>query len=176
LFLKQILLIGALLAVGSCSTAKAESREEQNAIADHGAQKISSPVPRMLAIHAGYCSICHEMKPLVENIAAECNKKGLRVDLVDVSNEENEYLLEKYRVVALPTYLFIDAQGREVARLIGAQTNSAIQQALSALTGEQCPGLGRVRAKKAQARDGVSCRSSETDSNIAAKKTRLSCG
>ena len=36
----------------------------------------------------------------------------------------------------------MDDQGEEVARLIGAQTEDTLRQALSALRGEPCPGLG----------------------------------
>ena len=105
-------------------------------------------VPRMVAVHSPYCSVCKEMKPLVDGLVSECDSKGVRVETVDVSKEENEKLIDEYRVEGLPTYLFIDEAGYEVARLVGAQTESTLKQALGVLRGEECPGLGRLPGKK----------------------------
>ncbi len=101
----------------------------------------------MVAVHAPYCSVCVRMKPLVESLVTQCDRKGVSVEMVDVSIEENEHLIERYRVVGLPTYLFLDDAGFEVARLVGAQTESTLRQALGALRGEACPGLGRLKKK-----------------------------
>ncbi len=88
------------------------------------------------------------MKPLVENLVTQCDKKGVDVEMIDVSKEENESLIDEYRIVGLPTYVFIDEAGYEVARLVGAQTESTIKQALGALRGEDCPGLGQLKKIK----------------------------
>jgi thiol:disulfide interchange protein len=87
------------------------------------------------------------MKPLVESLTTQCDRKGVNVEVLDVSLEKNEQLLEEHRIVGLPTYLFIDPKGQEVARLVGAQTESTLRQALGALRGEECPGLGRPKPR-----------------------------
>jgi thioredoxin-like negative regulator of GroEL len=141
---KLYIILSVLLAAGACSDFGEEGAEGFQEAAVHQSEEL----PRMIAIHASYCSVCSEMKPLLESLVNQCDKKDVRVDVFDVSSEENEYLLDEHRVVALPTYLFVDGAGREVARLVGKQPDSTLRQALGALRGEECPGLGRVKAKE----------------------------
>jgi thiol-disulfide isomerase/thioredoxin len=105
-------------------------------------------LPRMVAIHASYCSVCKEMKPIVEKIKAECDLNNVRVESFDVSNEKYEHFVEEYRIKGLPTYLFLDEAEYEVARLVGVQSESALKQALGVLRGEDCPGVGRIMDQK----------------------------
>ena len=151
-----IVVVGAMF-VGACTVAPApepESREVQPSAVETG------DLPRMVALHAEYCPVCKRMEPLVERLTGQCDKKGVRVNVVDVSTEEHEHLIEKHRVVGLPTYLFIDKDGNEVARLVGAQTGDTLRQALGALRGEQCPGLGPLPGPRAK--ESISCRSTST--------------
>ena len=70
-FLRVVVLILGLLAAGACSSF-VEDRDEgfQEAEAQG-----SEELPRMIAIHASYCSVCTEMKPLLESIVVQCDKK-----------------------------------------------------------------------------------------------------
>ena len=43
--------------------------------------------------------------------------------------------------MGVPTFVFADRDGVEVARLVGEQTEAGLTRALSALRGEPCPGL-----------------------------------
>ena len=137
---KLIIFLSVLTFSFACS-----SLDEEEAISSRAAALSEDGTPRMIAIHASYCSVCTEMKPLLENIVAQCGKKDVHVDVIDASSQENEYLLDEHRVVALPTYLFVDGDGQEVARLVGRQTDATLRQALGALRGEECPGLGRIQ-------------------------------
>jgi thiol:disulfide interchange protein len=102
-------------------------------------------LPRMIAIHASYCSVCKEMKPIVEKIKTQCDLDHVKIEAYDVSKEQHEHLLEDFKIKGLPTYVFVDEAEYEVARLVGAQTESALKQALGVLRGEDCPGVGTVR-------------------------------
>lgn len=102
----------------------------------------TEPLPLMVELYAESCPVCQRMKPLVDELMSQCDEKGVRVRTVDVSRPENRHFVEQYRVVGVPTFLFMDERGQEVARLVGAQTPDTLRQALSALRGEQCPGLG----------------------------------
>lgn len=103
-------------------------------------------LPLMVELYAEECPICQRMKPLVEGLIRQCDQKKVRVRTVDVSKAENRHFVKEYRVVGVPTFLFLDAEGQEVARLVGAQTEDTLFQALAALRGEECPGLGRLPA------------------------------
>ncbi len=100
--------------------------------------------PVMLELYSESCSVCERMEPIVAGISGQCHGKQVRIVQVDVSAPENRHFAEKFRLVGVPTFLFLDEGGEEVARLVGEQTDSALRQALSALRGEPCPGVGDV--------------------------------
>ena len=101
-------------------------------------------LPRMVGMYSPYCAVCMKMKPVVESLVSQCDYRGVRLEMVDVSQEENERLMDHYRVRAVPTFLFLDEYGIEVARLVGSQTEQSLKQALSALRGKECPGMSLV--------------------------------
>ena len=104
--------------------------------------------PKMVMLTASYCPVCREMEPLVDELSARCRDQAVGIEKIDVAEEANEHLLDDYRVVGVPTFLFVDEGGAEVARLIGRQTPETLRQALSALKGEECPGLSRINRSK----------------------------
>lgn len=126
------LLLGAALVLGACAEGRGDSP-----VAGRGE-------PRVVMLTASYCPICREMEPLVDELAARCRDRGVAVEKIDVAEERNEHLLEEHRVVGVPTFLFMDGSGAEVARLIGRQPPETLNQALAALGGQECPGLSRL--------------------------------
>ena len=113
------------------------------------AQKVESSgdtaeevLPSMIEFYSDTCTICQKMKPIVSRLIKECDRKGIKIELIDISKPENRYLASEFRIVGVPTFLFLDENEVEVARLIGAQTADALKQAMAALRGESCPGLG----------------------------------
>jgi thiol:disulfide interchange protein len=100
--------------------------------------------PTMLELYSEDCSICREMKPVVARIADQCHEEAVLFRSADVSKPANRDLLKEHRVVGVPTYVFLDQQGTEVARLVGKQSEEALAQGLSALVGESCPGIGPI--------------------------------
>ena len=96
--------------------------------------------PRMLELYTPWCPTCVKMKPVVEDLAARCAGNGVRIDAVDVSQDENERIAEQYGVSAVPTFLFLDENGVESGRLVGAQTAVDLGRGLKALGGTSCGG------------------------------------
>lgn len=101
----------------------------------------ASGAPVMLAFTAKDCPICKRMKPIINNLVNQCDGNMVRVKMVNISADENHNFVGKYHLVGVPTFVFKDSAGDEVARLVGEQTESSLKQALSALRGEPCPGL-----------------------------------
>lgn len=138
-------LVAALgaLGLGGCTAAEdAPSNQSASATDGTGAQ------PRMVMLSAAYCPVCRQMEPLVDELIARCRQQGISIEKIDVAKETNEHLIDEYRVVGVPTFLFVDGDGTEVARLIGRQTPDALKQALSALKGEECPGMSKIARSK----------------------------
>jgi cytochrome c-type biogenesis protein len=124
-------------------------------------------LPAMVEVYADNCKICRNMKPIIDRIAHQCHEKKVLVRTVNLSQIRNQGLARKYRLVGVPTFLFLDRDGHEVARLVGRQSEQGLKQALSALRGESCPGIGPLPDARRDAPLGLPMR----DSN----KEDLSC-
>jgi cytochrome c-type biogenesis protein len=98
--------------------------------------------PRMVQFTSPDCSICRQMIPTVGVIERDCDGRQVDVVKVNVTEPQNRRLASRYRVRGVPTFVFFDRNGAEVARLVGYQTLGSLRQSLSALVGERCAGLG----------------------------------
>lgn len=86
------------------------------------------------------CPVCLRMAPVVK--AAERNCAGqVSVRRVEVDDAAGRALARRHGVVGVPTFLFLDSAGAEVARLVGEQPLKQIEQSLQVLTGAQCKGF-----------------------------------
>lgn len=143
-------------------------------------------LPVMIELYEEDCPVCRRMKPLMARLEEQCDRHDVRVEAIDVSRKENAHLIERYRLVGVPTFLFLDEEGREVARLIGEQTERTLKQALSALRGEECPGLALLGPRPdEETRPGIpfpeieneemiACPSTSTDATSATRPSRSS--
>ena len=125
--------IAAALAVGAVVTRGPGAVPERTAAAAGGA-------PRVLELYTPWCPSCAAMTPIVEELAASCAGDGVHVEAIDVSAEENESVAARYGVRAVPTFLFIDRDGREAGRLVGAQSATELRRGLEALGDLACAG------------------------------------
>ncbi len=180
--------IGALLVVVALGMvwdmAKDAAVDESQALTarEFTTSKAGKRLPAMVELYAKNCPICKGMKPIVEEIVSECHGNKVLVRAVDVSHGRNRALAKRYRLVGVPTFLFLDRDGNEVARLVGKQSRQSLRQALSALRGETCPGVGplpqderdRPLAFPKQDREAPSCHSTNTTATAAAKNSNPS--
>ncbi len=76
------------------------------------------------------CIPCKEMKPILENLAAEYQNK-LNVSIVSV--DEYRDLTNYYGIMAIPTQIGFDSSGKEVFRHVGFWPRDEIITQLSKL-------------------------------------------
>ena len=100
----------------------------------------ASKRPTMVQFSSPRCPICRQMIPTVSVIERDCD--GRQVDVLKVDVNKRPELARKYRIRGVPTFVFFDTAGAEVARLVGYQSLASLRQSLSALTGQRCDGLG----------------------------------
>ncbi len=72
--------------------------------------------PVVLEFGRGICPMCKKMEGIIKNLQA---RYGDRVELKLVYIDRDEPLFEKYKVMLVPTQVFLDAGGNEVDRHIG---------------------------------------------------------
>ena len=111
-----------------------QALEASSAVAAEG-------MPTMLEFVAAGCPICRRMHSVVAAAEHDCSQHGIRVRQVDVSTTEGRAAASKNSVLGVPTFLFLDGAGKEVARLVGEQPLPVLIQSLEVLVGEKCDGF-----------------------------------
>jgi thioredoxin 1 len=87
----------------------------------------TKPLPRMLDFGEPNCQACLKMAPALEELTRQLEGK-VAIEFVDIT--KNEQYIQKYDLVAVPTQIFFDAQGKQVGRHEGVLTKD---QALAQL-------------------------------------------
>lgn len=94
--------------------------------------------PTLLMFSTPTCPACRRMLPLLRRARDLCTGPAA-VRHVDLSDDAGRELARRYRVRGVPTFVFLDADGDEIARLAGEQPLGALTAPLEAQTGQECP-------------------------------------
>lgn len=86
--------------------------------------------PALYEFGAKYCIPCKEMK---EVMAALKTSHGDQVEFRMVYVDEERPLFEQYKIVAIPTQVFLNAEGKEVERHVGALPKEEVIKKLKEL-------------------------------------------
>jgi cytochrome c-type biogenesis protein len=106
-------------------------------------------IPTMLEFVAAGCPICQRMHPVVAAAERDCSRHGIRVVQIDVSSAAGREVAAQHGVLGVPTFLFLDGAGKEVARLVGEQPLPVLIQSLEVLAGEKCDGFRPITTSPA---------------------------
>jgi thioredoxin 1 len=77
---------------------------------------VKPKLPVLMEFGRGVCIPCRQMKPILESLAREYEGQ-LRVQVVEIDG--NPELTRRYRIMVIPTQVFVDASGQEVYRHLG---------------------------------------------------------
>lgn len=97
--------------------------------------------PRLIEFISRSCPICQRMVPVLHAAERDCAGQGVELVRIDVGSTTGRALAGKLRVRGVPTFVFLDGGGLEVARLVGEQSLSSLKQSLEVLSGQQCDGF-----------------------------------
>jgi thioredoxin 1 len=87
-----------------------------------------SDTPVLVDFWAAWCPPCHQIAPVLEQIA---NERAGRLRIVKMDYDANPVTPSNYRVMGLPT-LILFAGGRPVASMVGARPKSALLRDIDA--------------------------------------------
>jgi thioredoxin 1 len=86
--------------------------------------------PALYEFGAGYCYSCKVM----EQVMAELKKShGDQVEFRMVYTDKEQDLFKQYKIMLIPTQVFLNAEGKEVDRHIGPLTKEEVLQKLKEL-------------------------------------------
>ena len=90
----------------------------------------ASGKPALYEFGAGYCASCKDMaKVMAELTTTHSDQVEFRLVYVD----KEKPLFEQYKIMLIPTQVFLDASGKEVDRHIGALTKEEVLKKLKEL-------------------------------------------
>lgn len=92
--------------------------------------------PALVEFVSGQCTACKKMHPIVSELEQRC-PSGL-ITRVSIDNASGRSLAEHYGVTLVPTFVRIDAEGRELERIVGEQPKRRLVLALNELNGAPC--------------------------------------
>lgn len=101
-------------------------------------------VPTMLEFVSATCPICKRMAPVVAKAERDCSAHGVRIRPLDVATADGRANANRYGILGVPTFVFVDQHGTEVARLVGEQPEETLIQTLEVLAGQTCDGFHRL--------------------------------
>lgn len=78
----------------------------------------------------GRCMQCKKMKPIIEELKKELNGK---VDIQNHDISDNKEIAEKYKVILIPTQIFLDSKENEIFRHEGFYPKEEITAKLKEL-------------------------------------------
>lgn len=86
-------------------------------------------IPVMLEVGSVQCIPCRQMKPILDKMEKQY-KDRLQVIFVDIGKDEEKKVATMYGVFVIPTQIFLDKNGKEVARHVGFYPYEEIQKIL----------------------------------------------
>ena len=112
---------------GKCKTPlHAEARPLTITDANFSSEVENSPLPVLLDLWAAWCGPCRMIAPIIEQLAKELSGR-VRVGKLDV--DQNKMTAARFGVQSIPTLLILK-DGKEVDRIVGAQSKEAILRRL----------------------------------------------
>ena len=123
----------AAMVAASCALPASQTSEET-------VQAIGAG-PSLVEFVGRTCPVCLRMVPVVQAAERDCAGQGVRFQRIEVDGPGGRELARQFSVMGVPTFLFLDAKGAEVARLVGEQPLANLEQSLQVLSGERCAGF-----------------------------------
>lgn len=84
---------------------------------------VNNRKPTVIDFNATWCKPCRTMTPIFHKLASEM---GEEYNFVSIDIDKRPELAAKYNVQAVPTFIFLDADGKEGNRITGAVPESTL--------------------------------------------------
>ena len=94
--------------------AENEAVSNQESVVLH--QMVSNGKPSIVDFTASWCGPCQRMKPIFYSLADDFKDE---YNFISIDIDENPELANKYQVQAVPSFVFLDADGYEGNRITG---------------------------------------------------------
>lgn len=80
---------------------------------------IGAGKPVLLEFQSPYCIRCVAIKPVVDELEGELNPADIHIIRLNIQEQIGMELAPLYEFVATPTFIYFDAEGNELWRMVG---------------------------------------------------------
>lgn len=116
---------------GDSAATSACNEDAGNSTQSDGANAVAEDdCPTVIDFNATWCPPCQQIKPVFESLEKEYSG---RVNFKSIDVDENPEMAGRYNIESIPTFIFLNSEGKEINRLVGAdeQTLKSMLQSLS---------------------------------------------
>lgn len=116
------LILASILALSSLAATGAGVKKSTSTAAGIKTRSQAKKPPRnetlvtFIELGSVRCIPCKAMQPVMEEIEKDFGSKGVKVVFHDVWTDEGRPFARKYNILAIPTQVFLDKDGREFYR------------------------------------------------------------
>jgi len=93
--------------------------------ADSSVETKITEKPKMIEFGSKQCKACKAMEPVMENLKIS-HSEVFDIEFVDVWLPENQTFAKSYSISSIPTQVFLNAAGKEIARNTGFFSEESI--------------------------------------------------
>ncbi|KAF1079251.1 MAG: hypothetical protein GQF41_4447 [Candidatus Rifleibacterium amylolyticum] len=103
----------------------ADTSVEKNIAESAVVEPQTAAKPKMIEFGSKQCKACKAMEPVMENLK-KSHSEVFDIEFVDVWLPENQTFAKSYSISSIPTQVFLNAAGKEIARNTGFFSEESI--------------------------------------------------
>lgn len=73
--------------------------------------------PTVIDFYATWCGPCKLIAPIFKQLK---DKYGSEINFISIDTDENEDIAFQFGIESIPTFVFLDKDGKEISRIVGA--------------------------------------------------------
>ena len=112
--------IGLVLAACSSKGDRA-TIEDTIVVQEEQASLIGDGIPAVIDFYATWCGPCKKMAPFYDQLKEKYSDK---INFITVDIDQQPEIAKEYNVTAVPTFVIVDEEGKEIDRVTGALPDS----------------------------------------------------
>jgi thioredoxin len=118
-----------VLAIAGCS--KSPKSQQNGAVAETVSDSVSGSayeslqyrngLPTVIDFYATWCGPCKAIAPVFDVLKGEYGEK---INFVSVDVDADNETARRYGIEAMPTFVILDSEGKEIRRIVGADAEA----------------------------------------------------
>ncbi len=121
--------VSMVLAIAGCS--KSPKSQQNGAVAETVSDSVSGSayeslqyrngLPTVIDFYATWCGPCKAIAPVFDVLKGEYGEK---INFVSVDVDADNETARRYGIEAMPTFVILDSEGKEIRRIVGADAEA----------------------------------------------------